>query len=97
MSRYKCHGTGTVHDVTWPTPYQVSHHPPMFSMHVEHKDWTLWQEYTVASKFRGKYLVVYPIGCCHLVVHSTKSHYTWTKVVTTIHNIIVGKLWIDQV
>ena len=25
------------------------------------------------------------------------SHYTWTKVVTTIHNIIIGNMWIDQV
>ena len=69
----------------------------MFAMHVEHKDWTFWQEYTVASKFRGKYLVCYPLGCCHVVMHGSKSHYTWTKVTTTIHNIIVGKLWIDQV
>ncbi|XP_064391969.1 oxysterol-binding protein 1-like isoform X2 [Halichondria panicea] len=75
---------------------QVSHHPPMFSEYCEGKDWTFWQEYTVSSKFRGKYLTVYPIGACHLVFHKTKSHYTWCKAVTTVHNIIVGKLWIDQ-
>jgi len=69
----------------------------MFAMHVEHRDWAFWQEYTVASKFRGKYLVCYPQGCCHVVIYKTRSHYTWTKVTTTIHNIIVGKLWIDQV
>lgn len=69
----------------------------MFAQCVEHKDWTFWQEYTVASKFRGKYLAVYPIGCCHLVFHRTKSHYTWGKAVTTVHNIIVGRLWIDLV
>lgn len=79
------------------TSTQVSHHPPMFAMHAEHKEWTLWQEYTVASKFRGKYLVCYPIGSCHLMFHRSKSHYTWCKVATTIHNIIVGKLWVDQV
>ncbi len=77
--------------------FQVSHHPPMFSEYCEGKDWTFWQEYTVSSKFRGKYLTVYPIGACHLVFHKTKSHYTWCKAVTTVHNIIVGKLWIDQV
>ena len=27
----------------------------------------------------------------------TGSHYTWTKVVTTLHNIIIGNMWIDQV
>lgn len=69
----------------------------MFAMHVEHKEWTFWQEYTVASKFRGKYLVCYPLGGCHIVMHRSQSHYTSNKAATTIHNIIVGKLWIDQV
>ena len=50
---------------------QVSHHPPMFAMHVEHKDWTFWEEYTVASKFRGKYIACYPIGITHLLIHRT--------------------------
>ena len=76
---------------------QVTHHPPMFAMHCEHRGWTLWEEYTVASKFRGKYVVCYPIGCCHFVFHKSGNHYTWTKVSTTVHNIIVGKLWVDQV
>lgn len=26
----------------------------------------------------------------------TGNHYTWRKVTTTVHNIIVGKLWVDQ-
>ncbi|MCJ8750117.1 hypothetical protein PDJAM_G00258730, partial [Pangasius djambal] len=26
----------------------------------------------------------------------SNNHYTWKKVTTTVHNIIVGKLWIDQ-
>lgn len=24
------------------------------------------------------------------------NHYTWRKVTTTVHNIVVGKLWVDQ-
>ena len=36
-------------------------------------------------------------GTAHLVFHSTGHHYTWSKVFTYIHNIIIGKLWIDQV
>ena len=69
----------------------------MFAKHVEHKDFTLWEEYTMASKFRGKYLVCYPVGNTHIVFHRSGNHYTWNKVVTTIHNIIIGRLWIDQV
>ncbi len=76
---------------------QVSHHPPMFAEYTEGQHWTFWQEYTAAYNFRGKYVTILPLGTCHLVFHKTKSHYTWCKCVTTVHNIIVGKLWIDQV
>lgn len=37
---------------------QVSHHPPMVAQHCEGKKWRCWQEFTMASKFRGKYLQV---------------------------------------
>lgn len=37
---------------------QVSHHPPMAALHCEGRDWECWQEFTMTSKFRGKYLQV---------------------------------------
>lgn len=37
-----------------------------------------------------------PLGTIHCIFHATGHHYTWKKVTTTVHNIIVGKLWIDQ-
>ncbi|XP_010133649.1 PREDICTED: oxysterol-binding protein 2-like, partial [Buceros rhinoceros silvestris] len=41
---------------------QVSHHPPAAAHHVYSKrGWTLWQEITIASKFRGKYLSIMPL------------------------------------
>ncbi|XP_032899495.1 oxysterol-binding protein 2-like isoform X1 [Amblyraja radiata] len=76
---------------------QVSHHPPAAAHHVYSKcGWTLWQEITIASKFRGKYLSIMPLGAIHLQFHSGRNHYMWRKVTSTVHNIIVGKLWIDQ-
>lgn len=36
-------------------------------------------------------------GNIHLQFHSSGNHYVWSKVTSTVHNIIVGKLWIDQV
>ncbi|XP_014258693.1 oxysterol-binding protein 1 isoform X5 [Cimex lectularius] len=74
---------------------QVSHHPPMVAQHCEGRKWKCWQEFTMASKFRGKYLQVVPLGIAHLEFDSG-NHYTWRKVTTTVHNIIVGKLWVDQ-
>lgn len=42
---------------------QVSHHPPAAAHHViSDRGWTLRQEITVASKFRGKYLSIMPLG-----------------------------------
>ncbi|NXW89511.1 OSBP1 protein, partial [Alopecoenas beccarii] len=77
---------------------QVSHHPPAAAHHADSKNgWTLRQEIKITSKFRGKYLSVMPLGTIHCVFHSSGNHYTWKKVTTTVHNIIVGKLWIDQV
>ncbi|XP_028911070.1 oxysterol-binding protein 2 isoform X2 [Ornithorhynchus anatinus] len=76
---------------------QVSHHPPAAAHHVYSKHgWTLWQEITIASKFRGKYLSIMPLGAIHLEFSSSGNHYIWRKGTSTVHNIIVGKLWIDQ-
>uniref|UniRef100_UPI00398E5C3A oxysterol-binding protein 1-like n=1 Tax=Pristiophorus japonicus TaxID=55135 RepID=UPI00398E5C3A len=75
----------------------VSHHPPAAAHHAESRNgWTLRQEIAIASKFRGKYLSIMPLGSIHCTFHQSGNHYTWKKVTTTVHNIIVGKLWIDQ-
>ncbi|XP_075390036.1 oxysterol-binding protein 2 isoform X2 [Tenrec ecaudatus] len=76
---------------------QVSHHPPSAAHHVSSKHgWSLWQEITIASKFRGKYLSIMPLGAIHLEFQASGNHYVWRKGTSTVHNIIVGKLWIDQ-
>jgi hypothetical protein len=75
---------------------QVSHHPPAAAQYATGKGWKLWQEFTMSSKFRGKYLQIVPLGIAHLEFESSGHHYTWRKVTTTVHNIIVGRLWIDN-
>ena len=75
----------------------MSHHPPSVAHHAEGRGWTLWQNFTMSSKFRGKYLQVTPQGTAHCKFAKSGNHYTWKKVTTTVNNIIVGKLWIDQV
>lgn len=75
---------------------QVSHHPPMLAMHAQGRGWTCWSEFSISSKFRGKYLQVTPLDISHLQFEDSGYHFTWRKVTTTVHNIIVGKLWIDN-
>lgn len=36
-------------------------------------------------------------GAIHLEFQASGNHYVWRKSTSTVHNIIVGKLWIDQV
>jgi hypothetical protein len=46
---------------------QVSHHPPVAAQHCEGRaGWVLYQEFSITSKFRGKYLSVIPTGNTHL-------------------------------
>ncbi|KAM6972754.1 oxysterol-binding protein 1 [Aplochiton taeniatus] len=76
---------------------QVSHHPPAAAHHaISEKGWTLRQEIALASKFRGKYLSIMPQGSIQCIFEKSNNHYSWKKVTITVHNIIVGKLWIDQ-
>uniref|UniRef100_A0A2K6ESC2 Oxysterol-binding protein n=1 Tax=Propithecus coquereli TaxID=379532 RepID=A0A2K6ESC2_PROCO len=76
---------------------QVSHHPPSAAHYVCSKHgWSLWQEITISSKFRGKYISIMPLGAIHLEFEASGNHYVWRKSTSTVHNIIVGKLWIDQ-
>ncbi|KAJ8953651.1 hypothetical protein NQ314_007258, partial [Rhamnusium bicolor] len=39
---------------------------------------------------------VIPLGIAHVEFNSSGNKYSWRKVTTTVHNIIVGKLWVDQ-
>jgi len=41
--------------------------------------------------------IFYFIGYSHLIFKNTGNHFTWKKVTTLVNNIIVGKLWIDNV
>ncbi|KAG7303494.1 hypothetical protein JYU34_012018 [Plutella xylostella] len=76
---------------------QVSHHPPMLAQHCEGASgWECWQEFTMTTKFRGKYLQVVPLGSASASFTKSGNRYSWRKVTTTVHNIIVGKLWVDN-
>jgi len=86
-----------MHDRGWRCiTEQVSHHPPAVAQHCESAEWVLWQEFTMSCKFRGKYISVIPQGIAHLRFKRSGHHYTWRKVTTTVHNVVIGRLWLDQ-
>lgn len=75
---------------------QVSHHPPISALHAESDHWIFWQEYKLDTKFRGQFFKVIPTGMCHVKFKANGHHFTWQKPITTIHNILVGSLYVDQ-
>lgn len=75
---------------------QVSHHPPITAHHAEGRKWKVHQDFTMTSRFRGKYLSVIPVGYTHIEFLGQQNKYSFKKVTTTVHNIIVGRLWIDN-
>jgi len=39
---------------------------------------------------------ILPQGNCHVILKSNGAHFSWKKVTTSVHNIIVGKLYVDH-
>ncbi|XP_074603777.1 oxysterol-binding protein 1-like [Brevipalpus obovatus] len=75
---------------------QVSHHPPISAIHCRGEGWVCICEQELNSKFRGKYLRVDPIWSSHLELSKQGFHYSWNKVTTTAHNVLIGKLWVEH-
>lgn len=61
---------------------QVSHHPPTVSMFTEQANnaWKSWQEFTMSSKFRGKYLQIIPLG-----KHPYRQDTWWRKTLQALY------------
>eukprot|EP01135_Chromosphaera_perkinsii_P001089 Nk52_evm39s158 gene=Nk52_evmTU39s158 len=79
---------------------QVSHHPPIVAMHADADSgsWQFYQDVNVKSQFRAKDMLIKQLGSSHVVFPKfNNEHYSWAKANTCIHNLIVGKLWIDHV
>ncbi|CAB1336528.1 unnamed protein product [Coregonus sp. 'balchen'] len=77
---------------------QVSHHPPISAFHAQ----SLKQEFEFHGsiypklKFWGKSVEAEPKGTMTLELLKHKEAYTWTNPLCCVHNIIMGKLWIEQ-
>jgi hypothetical protein len=75
---------------------QVSHHPPISAFHCRSRHFTSWGSITPRNKFWGKTIEFHPDGPLHIVLHKTKEHFTWNKPTTTVHNLIIGELYLDH-
>lgn len=75
---------------------QVSHHPPVSAFHVDTPLFTFHGAITPKIKFWGKSVEVIPKGLVTLYLKRHDEAYSWQNVNCCVHNIIVGKLWIEH-
>lgn len=76
---------------------QVSHHPPVLAQHCESKNgWKCAQEIQLSSKFNLKHITAIPITFSRIEFPSTRTSFTFNRPITSVHNLIIGKLYVEQ-
>ncbi|GAB1597929.1 oxysterol-binding protein-related protein 1-like isoform X1 [Argonauta hians] len=75
---------------------QVSHHPPISAFHVESELFQFHGSIHPRLKFWGKSVEVNPKGVITLELTKFGEVYTWSNVNCCVHNVIVGKLWVEH-
>ncbi|CAD5327686.1 unnamed protein product [Arabidopsis thaliana] len=74
---------------------KVSHHPTVIACHCEGKGWKFWGDTNLRSKFWGRSIQLEPVGILTLEFDDGEI-FQWSKVTTTIYNILLGKLYCDH-
>ncbi|XP_071710667.1 oxysterol-binding protein-related protein 1C-like isoform X2 [Rutidosis leptorrhynchoides] len=74
---------------------KVSHHPMIVACHCEGKGWKFWGDSNLKSKFWGRSIQLDPVGVLTLKFDDGEV-FQWSKVTTSIYNLILGKLYVDH-
>lgn len=77
---------------------QVSHHPPISACYAEGTggSWKYYNALEIKNKFWGKSLEIFPTGLNHVEIPEYGDHYVFEQVTTCVHNIVVGRMWLDN-
>ncbi|ESW29332.1 hypothetical protein PHAVU_002G061800 [Phaseolus vulgaris] len=74
---------------------KVSHHPTLIACHCEGRGWKFWADSNIHSKFWGRSIQLDPVGVLTLEFNDGEI-FQWSKVTTTIYNLILGKIYCDH-
>ncbi|XP_031493436.1 oxysterol-binding protein-related protein 1C-like isoform X4 [Nymphaea colorata] len=74
---------------------KVSHHPMIVACHCEGRGWKFWGDSNLKSKFWGRSIQLDPVGVLTLEFDDGMV-LQWSKVTTSIYNLILGKLYCDH-
>ncbi|XWS21585.1 hypothetical protein CRYUN_Cryun30bG0066900 [Craigia yunnanensis] len=77
------------------TVFRVSHHPMIVPCHCQGTGWKLWGDSNLKSKFWGRSIQLDPVGVLTLEFEDGEV-FQWSKVTTSIYNLILGKLYCDH-
>lgn len=73
----------------------MSHHPTIIAAQAEGRSWVFEGDAEVKSRFWGRSIELHPVGVLRLTFSDGDS-YSWNKVVTSINNLILGKIYVDH-
>eukprot|EP00267_Zea_mays_P021299 XP_008645098.1 uncharacterized protein LOC100383477 isoform X2 [Zea mays] len=74
---------------------KVSHHPMVVACHCDGRGWRFWGDSNLKGKFWGRSIQLDPIGVLTLQFDDGET-FQWSKVTTSIYNIIIGKIYCDH-
>lgn len=74
---------------------KVSHHPMIVACHCEGRGWKFWGDSNLKGKFWGRSIQLDPVGVLALKFDDGEL-FQWSKVTTSIYNLILGKLYCDH-
>ncbi|MEW5303037.1 MAG: hypothetical protein WDW36_005769 [Sanguina aurantia] len=74
---------------------QVSHHPPVCAAHAWNEHFAYDLVSAPTTRFLGNSLEVFPLGRTRVTLSSTGEVYTLTPPNAMVHNIVIGRTWID--
>ncbi|XP_042502633.1 oxysterol-binding protein-related protein 1D [Macadamia integrifolia] len=74
---------------------KVSHHPMIVACHCDGRGWKFWADSNLKGKFWGRSIQLDPVGVLTLQFEDGET-FQWSKVTTSIYNIILGKIYCDH-
>ncbi|KAK9119920.1 hypothetical protein Scep_018013 [Stephania cephalantha] len=74
---------------------KVSHHPTIVACHCDGRGWKFWADSNLKGKFWGRSIQLDPVGVLSLQFEDGET-FQWSKVTTSIYNIILGKIYCDH-
>ncbi|OAJ40675.1 hypothetical protein BDEG_24382 [Batrachochytrium dendrobatidis JEL423] len=75
---------------------KVSHHPPVMACYAESKNYRIFQDSLLKTKFWGKSMELNNTGTVHLEFPALNEEYVWSKVTTSMRNLFAPSRYLEH-